>query len=47
MSWNIVEEVDDCDADCNEKRFYNQSAIILMNEMMNMKCAELIDSVEE
>ena len=42
MSWNAVEEINDCDADCSEQRFYDKSTIVLMNEMMNIKDAGLL-----
>ena len=36
-----MEEVGGCGAGCNKRRLYNQSAIVLMNEVMGIKDAGL------
>ena len=41
-----MEEIGGCDAGCSGRKFCDQSAIVLMNGMMGMKCAGLIGSVE-
>ena len=42
-----MEEVGSCGADCSGRRFCDQSAIVLMNGVIDIKGAELIGSVEE
>ena len=41
-----MEEVGGCGAGCSGRRFCDQSAIVLMDGMMGMEGAGLIDSVE-
>ena len=42
-----MEEVGSCGAGCNERRFCDQSAIMLMDEIMGMKDAGLVCYVEK